>query len=123
MSSLHRCHPSPPRPILVHGGKMNIQNASEGQGWFTILETSDRTQTAVMTLAPGKSSGDEPEAHKSSDQVLIVLKGEVEANVEGETKILRQYDSVLIPAGRKHKFTNKSGDPCVTFNTYSPPEY
>ena len=45
------------------------------------------------------------------------------AEVEGETRNLKTGDVILIPAGVKHKFTNKSQKKVVTFNTYSPPEY
>ena len=76
-----------------------------------------------MTLGPGQSSGEKSESHEKSEQVLIVLKGEVSAEVEGRTKTLKKHDVILIPAGTKHKFTNKSRGTCVTFNTYSPPEY
>ena len=76
-----------------------------------------------MTLKPGQSSGEEPEAHEKSEQVLLVLKGEVQAEVEGKRKKLKEGDSIVIPPGAKHKFTNKGKRSCVTFSTYSPPEY
>ena len=102
---------------------MNIKNIEKARDWFSVLQTSRKTQTAVMTLGPGQSSGEKSEAHEKSEQVLIVLKGEVSAEVEGRTKTLKKHDVILIPAGTKHKFTNKSRETCVTFNTYSPPEY
>jgi len=44
----------------------NIKDATE---WFEVLQTSKRTQTAMMTLAPGEKSGRKAEAHEKSDQV------------------------------------------------------
>ena len=88
-----------------------------------MLQTGSKTQTAVMILEPGKSSGAEPEAHEQSEQVLVVLEGEVLAEVAGEKKTLKEWDVIVIPPGMKHKFTNSSAKRCVTFNTYSPPEY
>ena len=102
---------------------MNIRNIREASDWFQVLQTSKRTQTAIMTLKPGKSSGSEPEGHKESDQVLLVLRGEVEGAIAKETVTLREGDVIVIPAGTKHKFTNRSSADAVTFNTYSPPEY
>ena len=52
-------------------------NINEAKGWFEVLQTSERSQTAVMTLAPGKSSGEKAEAHETRDQVLLILKGEL----------------------------------------------
>jgi len=54
---------------------MNVKNIREASDWFEVLQTTKRTQTAMMTLKPGKSSGSEAEGHKKSDQVLLVLKG------------------------------------------------
>jgi mannose-6-phosphate isomerase-like protein (cupin superfamily) len=102
---------------------MNVRNVGEAEEWFSVLQTSKKTQTAIMTLKPGQSSGKEPEAHKNSEQVLLVLEGEVAAEVDGKRKTLKRRDIIVIPPGTPHKFKNKSNRRCVTFNTYSPPEY
>jgi mannose-6-phosphate isomerase-like protein (cupin superfamily) len=102
---------------------MEIKNIHEATDWFEVLQTSKRTQTAMMTLKPGKSSGSESEGHKNSDQVLLVLKGEVEGEIANETITLHEGDVIVIPAGTRHKFSNRSSVDAVTFNTYSPPEY
>lgn len=102
---------------------MDVKNIRDAGNWFDVLQTSKRTQTAMMTLEPGKSSGSEPEGHKNSDQVLLVLKGQVEGEIADETITLHEGDVVLIPAGTRHKFSNRSSSDVVTFNTYSPPEY
>jgi mannose-6-phosphate isomerase-like protein (cupin superfamily) len=54
---------------------------------------------------------------------LLVLEGEVLAEIEGESQTMKKFDVVVIPPGKKHKFTNQSRNPVLTFNTYSPPEY
>ena len=46
---------------------MNVINIDKAKEWFEVLQTSERSQTAVMTLAPGKSSGEKAEAHDDSD--------------------------------------------------------
>lgn len=103
--------------------KIEIANIWTTKGWFEVLQTSDKSQTAVMKLAPGRSSGEEAEAHDNSEQVLLVMEGEVFAEIESERKTLREGDVVVIPPGAKHKFTNRSKKPVFTFNVYSPPEY
>jgi hypothetical protein len=37
---------------------MNVTNISEAKDWFEVLQTGERSQTAMMTLAPGQSTGD-----------------------------------------------------------------
>jgi mannose-6-phosphate isomerase-like protein (cupin superfamily) len=102
---------------------LEIKNVFAVEDWFEVLQTGERVQTALMTLQPGKCSGEEPEAHRDSDQVLLVLDGEVEGEIESSSTTLKKGDVIVIPAGTRHKFINRSSRPVVTFNTYSPPEY
>ena len=102
---------------------MNVRNIGEATAWFEVLQTTKRTQTAMMRLKPGRSSGSHKEGHRNSDQVLLVLEGEVEGEIADDTITLRKGDVIVVPAGTKHKFTNRASVDAVTFNTYSPPEY
>jgi mannose-6-phosphate isomerase-like protein (cupin superfamily) len=102
---------------------MKVRNISEAKDWFEVLETSERSQTAMMTLAPGKSSGGKAEAHEDSDQVLLILEGELSGEVGDEHLSLKKGDVIMIPSGVKHRFRNPSRKRAVTFNVYSPPAY
>jgi mannose-6-phosphate isomerase-like protein (cupin superfamily) len=77
----------------------------------------------MMTLASGAATGERAEAHKNSDQVLLVLEGELSGEVGDERPQLRKGDVIVIQAGTRHRFTNPSDEPAVTFNVYSPPAY
>ena len=102
---------------------MNVSNIKDGSDWFSVLQTDKKVQTAVMSLHPGASSGEKPEAHKESDQVLFVHQGEVTAEIDDDRKTMHQGDVIVIPAGVRHRFTNEGKAECITFNVYSPPEY
>jgi mannose-6-phosphate isomerase-like protein (cupin superfamily) len=102
---------------------MDLTNISEATEWFEVLQTTKRSQTAMMTLAPGASTGRKAEAHKKSDQVLLVLGGKLSGTVGRKKVHLQKGDVLLIPAGARHRFTNKFKKPAVTFNVYAPPEY
>jgi mannose-6-phosphate isomerase-like protein (cupin superfamily) len=102
---------------------MDLRNIREAKEWFEVLQTSQRSQTAMMTLAAGTSTGRKAEAHKKSDQVLLMLKGKLSGKVGQEKVSLKKGDVLLIPAGTPHRFTNKARKPAVTFNVYAPPEY
>ncbi len=91
--------------------------------WFKVLQTTPRSQSAVMRLGPGQSSGETPEAHRDSDQILLLVEGELSAEIAGQRFRLKSGDAVLIPPRTTHKFTNRGKGPAVTFNVYSPPEY
>jgi mannose-6-phosphate isomerase-like protein (cupin superfamily) len=68
-------------------------------------------------------SGEKAEAHDTSDQVLLLLEGELSGEVGDKRPSLQKGDVIIIPAGIKHRFTNRSQKRAVTFNVYSPPAY
>ncbi|MEY2487420.1 MAG: hypothetical protein QOH39_3068 [Verrucomicrobiota bacterium] len=54
---------------------MNVTNIDTATEWFQVLQTTERSQTAMMTLKPGDATGEKSEAHEKSDQVLLMLEG------------------------------------------------
>jgi mannose-6-phosphate isomerase-like protein (cupin superfamily) len=102
---------------------MDLANIKDAEEWFEVLQTSRRSQTAMMTLAPGDATGRNAEAHKASDQVLLMLSGKLSGVVGAEKVELKKGDVLLIQAGMPHRFWNPGKTKAVTFNVYSPPEY
>jgi mannose-6-phosphate isomerase-like protein (cupin superfamily) len=102
---------------------MDLANIKAATEWFEVLQTSRRSQTAMMTLAPGQATGKKAEAHKKSDQVLLMLSGKLTGKVGHKRVRLAKGDVLLIPAGTPHRFNNSGQKKVVTFNVYSPPEY
>lgn len=102
---------------------MDLRNIAEATEWFEVLQTSRHAQTAVMTLAAGASTGQKAEAHKKSDQTLLILKGRLSGKVGKEEVRLKKGDVLVISAGTPHRFKNTGRERAVTFNVYSPPEY
>src|SRR2546430_15851850 len=102
---------------------MKLSNIAKAKEWFEVLQTSERSQTAMMTLKAGDATGDKAEAHEKSDQVLLMLEGELTGEAGDERPHLRKGDVIIIPAGVKHRFVNRAKKPALTFNVYSPPAY
>jgi mannose-6-phosphate isomerase-like protein (cupin superfamily) len=102
---------------------MDEANIRDAKDWFEVLQTGERSQTAMMTLAAGDATGDKAEAHEKSDQVLLILDGELSGEVGDQRPHLKKGDVIMIPAGVKHWFVNRAKKPAVTFNVYSPPAY
>ncbi len=102
---------------------MAIINIGKAREWFEVLQTSERSQAAMMTLAPGDTTGARAEAHEKSDQVLLMLDGELTGEVGDQHSNSKKGDMIIIPAGVKHRFVNHAAKPAVTFNVYSPPAY
>ena len=102
---------------------MDKRNALKSKSFFSVLQTSDESQTATMTLKPGDWSGGKGNEHPDSEQMLLVLEGEVIAEVGKERDVLHRGDVVIIRRGVDHRFGNESDTIAVTFNVYAPPAY
>ena len=98
-------------------------NIYEASSWFEVLQTTDKSQIAVMTLKPGASTGEKPESHEESQQILLLIDGELIGELDGECKDVKAGDTLIIPPKVKHKFTNRGKKSAMTFNVYCPPEY
>ena len=102
---------------------MNLSNINQATEWFRVLQTTDRSQAAVMRLDPGQATGKHAESHEDSEQCLLLIQGELAAEIGSERFTMNTGDMVIIPPGVKHKFTNPGIAVAVTFNTYCPPVY
>jgi mannose-6-phosphate isomerase-like protein (cupin superfamily) len=90
---------------------------------FKVLETQDGVQTAVMRLRSGEASGPLGNEHPMSVQTLVVLSGEVDAQVGSETFWMGAGDSVIVRRGVAHRFVGASHEDAITLNIYAPPAY
>jgi mannose-6-phosphate isomerase-like protein (cupin superfamily) len=102
---------------------MQVTNIGDTESWFQVLHTTERSQTAVMTLKADGQSSEEMNTHEKSDQVVLIVEGVIEAEVGRTKRTLRKGDTCIIPAGTPHRLSNLGREPAVTFNVYSPPEY
>ncbi len=93
-----------------------------GRG-FRVLETTERSQTGVLTLDPGEASSETPSAHEDSDRTLILLAGELRAETGDEKILLEDGDAELIPATTPHRFINTGRSLATTFNVYARPAF
>ena len=73
----------------------------------------------IVKFSPGKG----PKKHRHPyEETFIILEGEIEAIVDGETKSLRESSIVIIPAGTWHEFTNRSEIQVFMINIHPVPE-
>ena len=89
--------------------------------FFRLLQTTARSQTAVMTVAPGADGGPE-EAHPG-DQVVYVLEGEAELTISGEVHRLGPGSLATVPAGARHHVRSVGAVPLFFLTVYAPPAY
>lgn len=102
---------------------MKLTHIFQAGAGFKVLETTERSQTGLLTLDPGEASNDEPSVHAESDQVLVVLQGEVTAEIADESTVMKVGDAVVVPAKTPHKFINQGKERAVTFSVYARPAF
>ncbi|MDC7996545.1 cupin domain-containing protein [Gilvibacter sediminis] len=74
----------------------------------------------MMAETPPQVPGPPPHLHHSYKESFLIVEGEMEFFVNGETKVLRAGESIDIPPGTLHTFGNKSDQVCKWINIHSP---
>ena len=101
---------------------MDVVYAPDHRGrFFEVLQQTARSQTAVMTIAPGEDGG--PEEEHAGDQIVYVLEGQAEMRVGSERFVAGPGALVLVPAGVRHHARNPGTTPLFFLTVYAPPVY
>lgn len=89
--------------------------------WLSTPELTggERFSAGVVKLEPGK--GHERHTHPESDEILYVVRGEGEQEVDDETRDIATGDMVFIPEGVEHGTVNTGWEPLILFAVYAPP--
>ncbi len=77
-----------------------------------------RADVSLHSLAPGATTGgagDPPIHEPGSRETAVILTGEVNLVIDGESNELRQGDSVTFDADLAHHFTNHDGERPTSF--------
>jgi quercetin dioxygenase-like cupin family protein len=96
---------------------------------FFATTTALGSQAMLYSFAPGASEGehlhleghDESCSVTSSDELYIVVAGEVVMTVDGERAVLRTGDAAYAPAGSLHGVANESDAPAQLVLVYGEP--
>jgi mannose-6-phosphate isomerase-like protein (cupin superfamily) len=89
--------------------------------FFTVLQETARTQTAVMTIPPGADGG--PEEEHGGDQVIYVLEGEAVVTIGDAEHRAAPGSLVMVPARTRHHVRNPGRVPLFCVTVYAPPAY
>ena len=70
----------------------------------------------------GADTGPERYAHEG-EETGIVIEGQIEITVGGETRTLARGDAYLFDSRQPHRFRNVSGKPCTIVSACTPPTF
>jgi len=101
---------------------MDIRDIARYRGeFFRVLQQTERSQTAVMTIAAGQDAG--PEETHRADQIIYIVEGEAVLRVDGDECRAGAGTLVVIPAGARHHVRNPGRKRLFLVSVYAPPEY
>ncbi|MGH7310211.1 MAG: cupin domain-containing protein [Candidatus Rokuibacteriota bacterium] len=89
--------------------------------FFQVLQQTRITQTAVMTIEPGRDAGP-PERH-DGDQIIYVIEGDASITIGETTKRCGPGALAVVRAGAEHHVKNAGALPLFFVTIYSPPQY
>ena len=75
-------------------------------GGYEIVHASPGLEVGVYVLVAPEP--DHQSAH-ADDELYVVLEGEGQLTIEGETVSLREGQAAFVPAGADHRFTGYQG--------------
>ncbi|MFL5725566.1 MAG: helix-turn-helix domain-containing protein [Chloroflexota bacterium] len=90
---------------------------------FLTAGLSGRMQVILSTIEPGGGTGDEPYAHDSDEEVVIVLSGRLELWVADEHHVLEEGDTVTYSSRLKHRNRNIGDGTATVLFCVTPPSF
>lgn len=90
--------------------------------WLVTKETigAEKLSIAIMDC-PARSVVRPLHSHKDIEEIILILDGEGEAWVDGETAPFKKGDAVLFPANSKHQVRNTGDTSVITASIFSAP--
>ena len=92
-------------------GALVVRPGDHRGEFFRVLQETARSQTAVMTVAPGQNAG--PEETHAADQILYVIEGEAEVRIEEERAAARARDARRDPGGHAPPRAERRPEPAL----------
>jgi transcriptional regulator with XRE-family HTH domain len=80
-------------------------------------------EVVAAEFDPGGSTGDEPYTHGDSEELLIVLRGRVHAQLGTDVYDLGVGDSLHYRSSTPHRVSNPGDEPAEVLFVISPPSY
>lgn len=104
----------------MQGYKDNIEKLTEENDNFRkVLYTGKYSQLVLMSLKPGEEIG--MEVHEDTDQFFRFEAGEGKVVIDGNEKMVKDGDAVIVPAGSEHNVLNLSeSEDLKMYTIYSP---
>ncbi len=116
--------PATPERVVRAGARRRLVHPQ--RRWEDVLLTpadARHLQIILSTIEPEAGSGDEPYAHGSDEECVILLKGRLEFWVGQERYDLEEGDALLFESGTPHRNHNPGPAKAEVLWVLTPPSY
>jgi transcriptional regulator with XRE-family HTH domain len=90
---------------------------------FLTAGSGGRLQLILSTIEPGGGTGDEPYAHESDEEVVVVLSGTLELWVADEHHLLAEGDTITYSSRLPHRNRNPGDASAIVLFCCTPPSF
>ena len=100
-----------------------VKEMKNDRGYDRLLVDGDQAEALniyYVNLKPGRGLGPY-HFHENSENLYVVLSGEIEAVVDGVRYHLGPRDVLFIPKGARHQTGNAGDGPAEALEVYAPP--
>ena len=108
---VHVSRPGERMHLTAPQGEISYERLTPGRGDLEVLSA---------TMAPGSVSAAEARGHESTE-CLVVLEGQVVAEIDGDRIVLVKDESVTFDSRLPHRFCNESTEPARYLLAVTPP--
>jgi transcriptional regulator with XRE-family HTH domain len=113
-----------PRPrLLRHGAREFVAWGELGRKALLTPKPFHSLEVVVARFEAGGSTGDEPYTHGDSEELLIVVEGDVHVQLGTDVHELGPGDSVHYQSSTPHRVSNPGRETAEVLFVISPPSY
>ncbi len=105
-------------PFVMKGEAQGSSSTSGTQSNTLVGKDNGGDNLTVVDAGIDPGAGLALHRHPNYEEAMLVLEGNIEAVLEGETRILGPGDLLLAPAGAEHTITNRSDKPARVLAIY-----
>ena len=109
---------------VVRGGSRPLLDVWQlGRKTLLTPRTCEYLEVMVCQLEPGGATGEEPFTHGDSDELLLVMRGAIDLELDGGLHHLEASDSITYRSSIPHRAVNRSEQVTEALWIISPPSF
>lgn len=107
---------------VIHAGPGDGRSFYGPGDRYTFLVTGAESSGSMFALdcLVGAGGGPPPHRHLAEDELFVIYAGEVTFTAEGKTRTVSAGESVFVPRGTAHAYSNESSSDARMLAVYTP---